>query len=300
MPAKRHSPPQLRIAVLGVGRIGTAFAFYLARNGGHEVTVIARPGSTRLAQVQRTGGVVTHNLGCQPVLITDQLDESISYDLVLVTVKDFQVQVLLPLLKRSAAKTIHFMFMTFNPEYLQQAIGLDRVALGMPFLQSDIDAHGAAQVRVSRRPTLTSNPYWASIFSAAGLPSRHDPQMALWLRCHVPLGVAFESVAVAAQRCGGGAPWHRAYSLACGIRACFALIRTQGYTLYPNDKVRLEKLPIAMVACMLWGLSRIPAFRTLLATGEAECYALIDAMVAALPTAPAPAINAIQAMRPAP
>jgi 2-dehydropantoate 2-reductase len=43
----------LRIAILGGGKIGSAFAFQLARTGGHDVTVIARPGSVRLAQLER-------------------------------------------------------------------------------------------------------------------------------------------------------------------------------------------------------------------------------------------------------
>ncbi len=47
----------LSIAVLGCGNIGSAFASRLAR-AGHQVTVIARPGSTRLLQLRRDGGIV--------------------------------------------------------------------------------------------------------------------------------------------------------------------------------------------------------------------------------------------------
>jgi predicted dinucleotide-binding enzyme len=36
------SSPPLRIAVLGVGKIGSTFAFQLARTGNHDVTVICR------------------------------------------------------------------------------------------------------------------------------------------------------------------------------------------------------------------------------------------------------------------
>ena len=43
--------PRLQIAILGPGRIGSAFAFHLARDGGHDVTVIARPSSMRLEQL---------------------------------------------------------------------------------------------------------------------------------------------------------------------------------------------------------------------------------------------------------
>jgi 2-dehydropantoate 2-reductase len=49
---------------------------------------------------------------------------------------------------------------------------------------------------------------------------------------------------------------------------------------------------------MLWSLSRVRSFRDLLATGKAECVALIDTMVAAAPLAEPPAVAlAIRAMK---
>ena len=50
-------PLPLLTAVLGVGKIGSTFAFQLARNGHHDVTVVARAGSIRLQQLQRDNGV---------------------------------------------------------------------------------------------------------------------------------------------------------------------------------------------------------------------------------------------------
>ncbi|EHH68353.1 hypothetical protein GMO_11230 [Gluconobacter morbifer G707] len=272
----------------------------MARKMEHEVTIVARPDSARLAQLQRDGGVVTTTGEHVPAIICERLDESIPYDLVLVTVKDYQVRALLPTLKRSAARTVQFMFMTFNPDRLQQDVGPERAALGMPFFQSDFDEDGRLRTVVGKRETLTDNLHWAQIFRTAGLPARHEPQMALWLRCHVPLGVAFESVAVAAEKRGKGAAWSRARTLAIGIRACFAMIRGQGYDIYPKDKARLEKLPVFVVAGMLWGLSRVPSFRTLLATGETECCALVDDMLASAATlGQSVDLDAVRAMKPA-
>lgn len=45
----------LRVAVLGAGSIGSSFAFQLAKVGGHDVTVIARPNSLRLKQLRQEG-----------------------------------------------------------------------------------------------------------------------------------------------------------------------------------------------------------------------------------------------------
>lgn len=77
------------------------------------------------------------------------------------------------------------------------------------------------------------------------------------------------------------------------------MIRSQGYEIYPKDKVRLEKLPVFIVATMLWGLSRISAFRSLLATGKTECSALVDDMLASPPpAAPSSGLHAIRVMKP--
>jgi 2-dehydropantoate 2-reductase len=133
------------------------------------------------------------------------------------------------------------------------------------------------------------------VFIAAGLPARLEPDMPLWLRCHTPLCVAFESVSVAGERRGGGASWSEALVLAHGVHAGFALIRSLGYEIYPKMKARLEGSPKWVMALMLWSMSRVRSFRVLLATGEAECGALIDAMVSVAPNGTfAPAITAMR------
>lgn len=45
--------------MIGVGQIGSAFAFNLIRHGGHDVTMVARPGSARLEQLRRDEAIVT-------------------------------------------------------------------------------------------------------------------------------------------------------------------------------------------------------------------------------------------------
>ena len=140
---------------------------------------------------------------------------------------------------------------------------------------------------------------WVDVFIAAGLPAALEPDMILWLRCHVPLCVAFESVSVAGVRRGGGASWGEAIVIARGLHESFTLIRRLGYRLYPSGKVWLDRFPAWMVASALWSLSRVTSFRELLATGIGECRALVDTMVAAAPRADRPvALARIQAMRP--
>jgi 2-dehydropantoate 2-reductase len=137
-----RSPSPLRIAVLGVGKIGSAFAFQLARTGNHDVTVVARPGSARLQQLRRDNGIVNVKDERASVRATDTLDEQTPYDLVIVTLLAYQVDAVLPTLQRSRAKCIQFMFVTFELERLQDAVGVERCSFGMPGLQAIFDEDG--------------------------------------------------------------------------------------------------------------------------------------------------------------
>ena len=85
MPSHPPAPTTLRIAILGVGKIGSTFAFQLARTGHHDVTVVARAGSVRLRQLQRDNGIVNIKGERASVRVTDTLNERTPYDLVIVT-----------------------------------------------------------------------------------------------------------------------------------------------------------------------------------------------------------------------
>ena len=291
----------LRIAILGAGRIGSTFAFQLARTGHHDVTVVARPGSARLQQLQRAGAIINVKDEQARVRITDALDEQTPYDLVIVTLLAYQVDAVLPALQQSAAKGVLFMFNNFEPERLQTAVGKERCAFGMPFVQANFDQDGRlkATIGAAGQKTLLSQQRWVDVFNAAGLPATLEPDMPLWLRCHAPLCVAFESVSVAGERRGGGASWGEAKVLARGVQESFALIRGLGYQVYPRGKARLNGCPTWVVAAILWTMSRIRSFRELLATGENECRALVDMMASAAAQAKPPVrVPMIQAMKP--
>ena len=295
------SPSPLRIAVLGAGNIGSTFAFQLARIGHHDVTVIARPGSVRLDQLRRDQAIINVKGERASVRVADTLDGQTPYDLVIVTLLAHQVDAVLPALQRSAATCIQFMFNTFDPERLQEAVGVGRCAFGMNFVQATLDGDGKlkATIGAGGQKTLMNRQRWVDVFNAAGLPAAVERDMPLWLRCHVPLCVAFESVSVAGVRRGGGASWGEALVLARGVQASFKLIEGLGHPVYPRTKKLMDRSPASVVAAMLWSMSRVRSFRELLATGKAECIALVDAMVAAAPLAKGPvAVLDIQAMKP--
>lgn len=162
----------LQIAVIGLGGIGSTFAFQLAR-AGHRVTAVARPDSVRLEQLQRESGIVNSDGQRAEMRITDSLDEQTSFDLVLVTLLAHQVDAVLPALRRSAAKRVQFMFNIFDPERLRVAVGSDRCSFGMPFVQATVGAGGhlKATIGASGQKTKMSDQQWVDVFNAAGMPS---------------------------------------------------------------------------------------------------------------------------------
>jgi 2-dehydropantoate 2-reductase len=291
----------MNIAVVGVGGIGSAFAFQLARTGHHEVTVVARPGSPRLEQLKRDNGILHVKGERADVRLTDALDEEKPYDLVVVTLLAHQVGAVLPSLKRSAAKCVLFMFNNFNPERLRDALGSERCAFGMPFIQAFLSGDGKLNTTIGAggQKTRLSHQVCVDVFNAAGLPAVLEPDMLLWLRCHAPLCIAFESISVAAMRRGSGGSWSQSMVIARGVQEGFALIRALGYRIYPSGKALLDAGPAWVVAGMLWLMSRIPSFRELLATGAGECRALVDDLVMAATGANPPvSVARIAAMKP--
>lgn len=280
---------RLRIAVIGAGKIGSTFAFQLAR-AGHAVTAIARPDSARLAQLRQAGGIVDVHGGHADVIVAATLDEAVDYDLVIVTVLAHQVDAVLPALARSAARHILFVFNTFDPGRLASRVGAARCDFGMPFVQARLDHTGRldATIGAGGQKTKLGDQRWVDLFNAAGLPAVLEPRIELWLRCHVPLCIAFESVSVIGVRHDGGATWREAMALARGMRQGFRVIRGLGDAIYPAGKARLAGSPLWVGAAMMWTVSRIKSFRTLLATGAAECQSLVDVMAVAAQVATPP------------
>ena len=193
------------------------------------------------------------------------------------------------------------MFNNFDPERLRDAVGLERCSFGMPFVQATLDQAGKlnAKIGVGGQRSKISHKGWVNVFTAAGLPAVFEPNTLLWLRCHVPLCIAFESVSVAGVRRGGGASWDEAMVLARGMQESFTLIQRLGYRLYPSGKWWLNASPVWIVSAMLWFLSRISSFREVLATGIGECRALVDVLTAHASRVDPPVLVArIQAMKP--
>jgi len=285
----------LSIALVGVGKIGSTFAYQLIR-AGHEVTLIARPGSIRLSQLQRDQGIITQTGERAAATVTDQLDEQKNYDLVIVTLLAEHIDAILPSLRRSKAQCIHFMFVNFEPEHLKDAVGQDHCTFGMPFITASLDSTGKVKPGIGKQKTLHSDQRWVDLFNSAGIPSALETQMLLWLRCHAPFAMAMENIAFAGQRRGAGATWAEAMVVARGLRGCYAIIKGLKYKIYPDSKAFLNSLPTFVAALMLWLISRVKAFRELLSQGISESRALTGIVLAAAAKADPPVPKALKAV----
>ena len=267
----------ISIAIVGAGRVGSVFGYKLAK-AGNDVSFVARPGSERLRYLREKKGIVLTTGEFVAAKVAEKLDTDYQYDLVIVTVLAHQVDSLVNDLMRSQAKNIHFMFMNFDCEPLQNAFGAGRSSFGIPFVQANFDDVGDLKFSSGFAKTLHSNHDCVKLFNDAGIPSAFEPNATLWLRCHVPVTVGMESISVMAEQHSGGATWLEAITVARGMQAAWRLIRKMGYPLYPAPKALMNASPSVFLAALLWSVSRIKSFRTLLATGINECRALLTVL----------------------
>lgn len=289
----------LSIAVIGAGRIGSAFAYQLQR-AGHEVTVVARPGSGRLAQLQRDGGIMLSTGKLASVTVADHLDEQEPFDLVIVTVLAHQVGALLPGLQRSRARCVHFMLVTPEARRLRSAVGGDRATFGMAAVLATLDGDGRLGLTIPKTKAMQGDQRWVDLFQAAGMPSALEQDMGRWLRSQVPLTIAMEGTAVAGMRHKRGATWAEAKMGAKALRAGYSIIRGLGETPYPGAKNQVSRAPRLVLTFILRAASG-SKYRETLGNSAEECRGLIDLLAAEARQDPAlsRAASALLALRPA-
>lgn len=282
----------MQIAILGTGAIGSTFAYQLAK-AGHDVTVIAR--GARLAQLRYDNAIVLTSGERAPVRVEAALDTAQAYDLVLVSVLATQVDALLPALQQSAAKTVMFMFNTFEPlDRLRDAVGPERFVFGFPAGVFTLLIDGKIRPQI-RAGTTVGDATWARVFAGAGIPSSVDPDMHSWLRAHAALVIPLMSIGtVVVARDNRGIAWREAAAYARAMRDGFAIVRSLGHRLAPSWLAALAALPRAILTALLWMMSRTTMLRDLGRLGTAEPRMLIDMMTAAAPNQ----TSALLAIRP--
>lgn len=270
----------MKIAIVGTGSIGSTFAFQLARSA-HDVTVIAR--GERLEQLQAEKAIVTVSGERAAVRVSAALDPVTDYDLVLVTVLAPQVDSVLPSLQASAAKTVMFMFNTFESlDRLRNAVG-ERFAFGFPAILASLPG-GTLKFRVFARPqsTLVTEEVWAQVFTEAGIFTVVQDDIESWLRTHAAMVAPMMAVSARVHTRRTGISWAEARTHALAVREGLELVRRLGNTVKPAGMAIIGRLPTSLVMAVLWAVSRLKSTQNL-AQGPSEPRALIDAMSAAAP-----------------
>jgi 2-dehydropantoate 2-reductase len=290
----------MNIGIIGMGGIGSALAFNISKATTHTVHAVARKGSKRYEELFRDGSIKTSDGKEAVVTALDTLDAHTTYDLVIVTVKAYQLDSVLPMLKQSNVQQVVFMANNFQPERMLNLFGKEKCGFAMPFLQALVLETGELQSHdATSGKTKLDIQRWVDLFIQAGIPAAFDPRTVDFIRSHSPFCVAFQSAAVAGVKLGRGAPFSRCLELARGIQEIYKVIVFEGYELYPTSKKVFANGPVVIPAAMLWLLTKIPSFRTLLASGREECERLIDSIVdAALKNSAPVTIDRITAMKP--
>ncbi|MFT3711100.1 MAG: 2-dehydropantoate 2-reductase N-terminal domain-containing protein [Archangium sp.] len=266
----------MRIAIIGAGGIGSSFASLLMR-ASHEVTLVAR--GARLAELEAQGLRVNGLAEPQRPKLSAALDEAEAYDLVLVTVLVTQVDVLLPALGRSKAKSVMFMFNTFGElSKLRDAVGVERFSFGFPAIVATVkDGELTSQVvpRIAKFFQITTlggarAEEWRVLFESAGIPSAVHDDIESWLKSHA----AFFAPLMLAGAYGKALSWAEASRLVATMKRGFALVPK----VTPFSVRVLSWTPAFFITLQLWMLSRTPTMKALGGRGPAEGLALLKQM----------------------
>jgi 2-dehydropantoate 2-reductase len=282
----------MKIAIYGTGAIGSTYALHLSK-AGHDVTCIAR--GPRLAQLRAEGAIVTVDGQRAPIKSAETLDAAVAFDLVIVTVLAHKVDAILPALKASAAHAILFTFNQFDPlSRLREAVGPERVAFGFPAILASLeDGKLKAKIFTLGQKTIVTEARWAALFTAAGIATDVEPDMQSWLRTHAVGVVVLMAMAVTAYQRGAGLTFSEATSHARALREGLELVVQLGDRATPAMMRWLRVLPLAVVASLLFSVSRTGLVQLIGVIGPDEPRALADVMFAAS-SMPLPSLRAIR------
>jgi 2-dehydropantoate 2-reductase len=272
----------MNILLIGPGRIGSTFGFYLAR-AGHAVDVLAR--SHRLAELRTDPAIVSVDGRSAPVTVVEALDATVPYDLILATILAHHVDALIPALAASSARAILFMFNRFDrTDKWRDALGAGRLIHGFPNTSAFFEA--GALLSVVDGPgmvTTLSSATWAAVIRDAGMPTEVETDMDSYLRTHAAFVVPLMVAAQWTWKRDSNLSWAEARRLTAALLEGLALVRALGHTVKPAFVARCARLPVPVLTGAAWLFSRTAAVRNLGEFGPDDVRSLIDAMVAAGP-----------------
>lgn len=284
-----------KIAIIGAGPVGCAFALHLIR-AGHDVTIIGR--GQRLANLEENGGILAKKsekateISKTPAKAVGYLDTAQPWNLILLTVTEHQFDEPLFATLMACPKTteILFMFNTFASlnKYFD-VLGKERCIMGLPAIMAYFDDGPLVHKFISfGQITIISSPEWRSIFSSAEIKCVHEPDMQSLLRTHAAMSVGIMSAAVAAAKRKSGVTWSEAQLSAGAAREGCALVQKLGNNITPRFIYYLSvAAPSFVLTALLWILTRVPSIRNnpqVLPSWEREMLGLAESIIGAAPS----------------
>jgi len=283
-----------RIAIIGAGPVGCAFAVHLVK-AGHDVTIVGR--GQRLANLEKNGSVLTKKsekakeISKTPVKAVGSLDTAQPWDLVLLAVTEHQFDEPLFAALKACPKTTEFLFM-FNTfaslDKYFDVLGKERCIMGFPAIMASFyDGALVHQFISFGQITIISSPEWRSIFSSAGITCVHEPDMQSWLRTHAAIIVGIMSAAAAAAKRKSGVTWAEAQLSAGAAREGLALVKKLGNNITPTFIYYLGvAAPSFVLTGLIWVLTRVPSIRNnpQVPNWEREMLGMADSIIGAAPS----------------
>jgi 2-dehydropantoate 2-reductase len=272
----------MKIAIIGAGRMGSAFAWFLAK-AGHDVTLVAR--GERLERLSRDGFIETVAGDRARVRAAPALDPAVTWDGVLVAVLAYQVEPLLPVLRESQARSVVFLFNTVAPlQPLRDAVGADRCVFGFPTgFSLLLDGKLRATFSGPGQGVTSDSKEWVETFRAATLPAVVEPDMQSWLRSHAAMVIPMMSSGVVVHGRNAGLTWAEARRYGRAMQEGAAVVRKLGNRLTPGPIALLLRLPLPVLTLMMWLANKSKVQRELGSMGPGEVRQLIDGMQALAP-----------------
>lgn len=304
----------MRIAVVGVGCIGSVVAAKLAR-AGHAVSLVAR--GKRFQQLASHGlRVRLHGrsaIEALPLPAFQSVTEVPDAALLIVCVQTQQVEALLPALAAHTAERVAFLLNAHPvPPSWGAALG-GRLVLGFPAMLAGYrdDVVGYRTLPAFLRFAIISTLGPARGHDGAGaralvqllkqaeLPAAYEGDMESWLATHSALVTGL--MGYASARLAAGADlrmtWDDALRVARALGEALRLVKASGHALTPPQVAALTLLPAPVIAGSLWSVTQLPWFGQAVADyaehGADEVRMLYAGLRSAAGASPSPNLDAL-------
>jgi 2-dehydropantoate 2-reductase len=281
----------MKILVIGAGVIGTVYGYALAE-AGNEVTHYVRPGKKaqfeqgiKIRLLDGRGKKAQEKEVFYPMRVTETITPQHDFDLILVSVRHYQIESVLPLLQENAGKAnvLFFNGKWGNFDAVEKALP-GKFLWGFPvagggYHGQELEAALLDEVRLGEidgQPTARLEQI-ARLFEGAGLKVDIQKNILHWLWVHFAINCG---IIAAAFKAGGAHQLLNSVShLRLGIlagREALAVCRARGVDVESYEDARMFYSPALLGAAAVWLMMKtnLPARKIM------ECHTAVDELQA--------------------